>query len=89
MYVLRTMKTTKNTTNDFNRTKIKSINRGEWFGNYKGVEWSVRTEKDTINGNKNWYYISEDGKENDSPTQSIEDAFEALQGNIDYSLSNN
>jgi len=66
---------------NFNQTKQKSINRGEWFGTYKGVEWMVTTYRD---GNKCWYYISEDGIENPSPAESIESAFKALKNNIDY-----
>ena len=64
----------------------KSINRGEWFGEYKGIEWALTTFMD---GRTPWYYIEDsiNGKLDD-PTTNIIDAFTAIKGNIDYDKEN-
>ena len=71
---------------NFNKTKTKSINRGEWFGTYKGIEWILTTFRD---GNKSWYYITIDGVENPSPSENIDFSFKCIKDNINYELNTN
>lgn len=69
---------------NFNKTKKKSINRGEWFGVYLGQEWTLSTYRD---GNKSWYYISINGIENDSPAENKDFAFKCIKENIELELN--
>jgi len=67
---------------DLNTTK--SINRGEWFGIYKDVEWTITSLRD---GNKNWYYIQDQlNGDNFQPTEDIYDAFTAIKSNIEFGI---
>lgn len=60
---------------------IKSINTYEYFGTYKGVEWSLVGEKWN---KKVWWYLIENGVKNDSPANNLKDAAYYMKENIDY-----
>jgi hypothetical protein len=62
----------------------KSENRLEYFGEYKGVEWILNGERD---GNKVWWYLTDDEGENPMPAENLQDAVEAMKENIDYNTS--
>ena len=84
------MKNSSNNTNQLRKVQkelnaVKSVNWGEWFGNYKGVEWVITTLK---KDGEMWYYLKDsiDG-ENLMPAKSLREAFLATRNNIDYELS--
>ncbi len=62
---------------------IKSVKENEYFGNYRGIEWIVQGIKD---GNKMWWYLTQNGEKLDTPTLSKKETFNNLKENIDYML---
>jgi len=63
----------------------KSINSLEYFGEYKGVEWVLNGQRD---GNKVWWYLTEDNVENPMPAENLEDAATSIKENVDYEKNN-
>lgn len=68
-------------------TLIKKLNgiKGQdslnYFGTYKSVEWIIEGERD---GNKVWWYLTEDGVYNDFPAPNLKNALESMIENIEY-----
>jgi hypothetical protein len=62
---------------------VKSENKLQYFGTYMGVEWVLDGLRD---GNKVWWYLTENGEENPQPVNNLKEALVAMKENIDYNF---
>jgi hypothetical protein len=61
--------------------KSRRIQKGFYFGVYKGIKWSIESEKD---GNKYWWYMTLDGDKFCMPATSKKKSIWGVKVSIDF-----
>lgn len=64
---------------------INSENNLEYFGKYKGIEWTLTGERD---GNKVWWTLKDSEGESEMPAPNLDLAIKVMIENIDYIVNN-